>query len=1383
MEVDKPCGEFSKEELRRQLYTSLQSAGVLDSMKGQLRARLLEHLRHSNGVSIEPKKKQSKPSLTDRLLSSLFLDYLESNRFTFTISMFMPESQMASWPPFSYEEMLEQLHLDPSSDLHVRLKLQGGEERECLARQVVTLLQQLAQRSCIQDVSTQTSPAEVSNQATRTFTSPKELERSIKEVEDTYTRKREALEDQRMLPYRSLEAKINVLHQEFDARVNAEVVLQVSRIRDYEINAARMDEATRYRRQLARDREELEDIHKSRMDRVKAREESLLGRVLSKEKAIEASAYEQRQKILTEITSLRERENKLRQFKESQERRKEKLDERELLLKAKEEEVACERKSLYDQADKLATSRSKELEEQFRELCDRLHHDRNVLEAEREQMKEEKVAMAIELAATKSEKELIQALHRRLSIDEDQRLNKSKIIRELEEKVKHLEEITTQKISVVNIPDQRLEEQLQEMQVKLEQERLQREQSEKANKTLEHKLQQKEMKLQLLGAEKEKLTTRHKKLLLKINQLETLIKNAQEEKDHAIHDLEVLGNHQMSLNREVLETTTPLRKAQQALEAERLEHCALRSHVNAGIPSISVAPERQFASEAKIELNNYSFDQNLSADDDLRKKWVSSRKKPDRESHDLWTQLLSENAAKKAALDKDLDGMPVNHVPISTMSKSFSSGYNYPILEFHDHGLLKEPNYGGHKDVTLSQTVETRNQSDHDTRKLSRTRTRFSPEPSTLSTEESRWEMNDGARILDPNDMNGCRSITFKKMNAEKGGNTSATEAEVLMETGILDEFFTRSWDPEKYDESSYEDAVPSWRKTYRSDNKRYAGWNSGYEESMGNLRSVVTNLGNDTSEADIGVLSSSKALKNAWNHSHDHSPRCSDSILHWEIASHQWEEKPPAICDYQELLSGVNGFQITSGNQCVDILEKKTPNIQNIESKIFCLESKQETDNTTSHDFVNRDCVGDEDTLIVRSITVVTHTQKVNEHIKSQERGSSRSLYLGEKEENTSDNLESEEDSSRDSFSCKCMSSLKHDLESLEEISMRDDSMPQTGSHIRFDQEQPLDYAFEGLPKKLTMMPEMSSELSLSRSGEIVGNISEIINFEEDKTSQENRSTEENQGETDTTDKVQLLLNQSVSWDSLGGDELMKLSKLPLHDTHTIENSRTSIVTRKQEVLVDQESTRLTDRMSGLKNHPILALAIRNNQIVKLGPQNEFQNGEKANSIIGQSDAEVMSSNSATDEKECCYVVGPEVDEKIFIPDAPDPTHTPSSLRKPQTSSEESTYKGDSFEDEESEVDQEQAYSEESCTNMSMRMSSVQAPDVLALETNEQASLRTNTKIEGNEGSSENWEGESEQSSYSIEEDDAITDSVEWLDTHVTQETTQLMIHQVANK
>lgn len=51
--------------------------------------------------------------------------------------------------------------------------------------------------------------------------------------------------------------------------------------------------------------------------------------------------------------------------------------------------------------------------------------------AEREQMKEEKVAMAIELAASRSDKELIQALHHRLRVEEDQRLNLVKTTREV----------------------------------------------------------------------------------------------------------------------------------------------------------------------------------------------------------------------------------------------------------------------------------------------------------------------------------------------------------------------------------------------------------------------------------------------------------------------------------------------------------------------------------------------------------------------------------------------------------------------------------------------------------------------------------------------------------------------------------------------------------------------------------------------------------------------------------------------------------------------------------------------------------------------------------------------------------------------------------------
>lgn len=54
-----------------------------------------------------------------------------------------------------------------------------------------------------------------------------DTERSMKEVEDVNVRKKGAHEAQRALPYGSLEEKITILHQEFDARVNAEVALQV----------------------------------------------------------------------------------------------------------------------------------------------------------------------------------------------------------------------------------------------------------------------------------------------------------------------------------------------------------------------------------------------------------------------------------------------------------------------------------------------------------------------------------------------------------------------------------------------------------------------------------------------------------------------------------------------------------------------------------------------------------------------------------------------------------------------------------------------------------------------------------------------------------------------------------------------------------------------------------------------------------------------------------------------------------------------------------------------------------------------------------------------------------------------------------------------------
>lgn len=80
---------------------------------------------------------------------------------------------------------------------------------------------------------------------------------------------------------------------------------------------------------------------------------------------------------------------------------------------------------------------------------------------------------------------------------------------------------------------------------------------------------------------------------------------------------------------------------------------------------------------------------------------------------------------------------------------------------------------------------------------------------------------------------------------------------------------------------------------------------------------------------------------------------------------------------------------------------------------------------------------------------------------------------------------------------------------------------------------------------------------------------------------------------------------------DIIDNSDSPHLSPLPDPSTHSIE--RIYIVMRKQEMLQDSEvnkSSPLIHCKASPGNHPILALAIRNSQIVKLVAQNGFEGG-----------------------------------------------------------------------------------------------------------------------------------------------------------------------------
>ncbi|KAG0608048.1 hypothetical protein M758_8G073900 [Ceratodon purpureus] len=1049
-------------------------------------------------------------------------------------------------------------------------------------------------------------------------------------------------------------------------------------------------------------------------------------------------------------------------------------------------------------------------------------------------------------------------------------------------------------------------------------------------------------------------------------------------------NLEVLQVQHTSDEKELFETIMLLRKAQQALEAERLENCALRSHMNAAIPTISMAPQRDRLSQDQHGQHSNLFDHKSSAEEDFRKKWESLRKKPKRESHDLWTQILSDNASQSAFLDQDYKRNQGDYFSTSTISKPFSSDFGYQLLELRDDGIK------------------------------------------------------------------------------------SVTKTESLIETvvnGSIEEYYMGSWDQEKYYEHRYEDAIPSWRKTYLPDVARPSSWNNGYEESAIDVQSVVTNRQCDWRKVDMGVGGSSRDPGSAWNRGQygdlSHTDR-----MQWDMAYFEGEEKIGVKLE-EESLNSFRDFETTTQIRNAGILgincpaasirnlkdsdtsverkaylrsevseEKKSfvdrytepsstmkgartrriqrdtqtmetncqgrlanssdnhehenldlnrgkpflkevssgtsndegeqsytsayrfttsTNVQTsmdissvedynsrIDSRNSWDSEKHKTDNQMSLELTQDIASGT--LLTVHDIPDVRHTEN-NNHVEKQA-GSPQKTYSREPEEITRDSSEAEENLIQDPPSSKCILSLKYDLKSSEESAQ---NKHESDSHSKGDQHETADSATD-VPKNPTMIPEIdnrqplnSAQIVESRSCEYMKckeRIKDNQNYSQSETeSEEDKVRHAIQGDEtrhgDTTDEAleYLKLTNNVNQEALDVTSLapsMKQSEgtpskcsptISISDSDTaqdpdkdlnrlmrslgltvdtndeekkclhkkdeellsekglspsqlnsqkeesrelvhenctpgkgnmsglpeiggmlfkgemhqqgkaqnnlqvdllqgsteeaqvpperanvegnadinlssqatrlpaLETLRTSIVIRKQEMMIDKEidketgkeSPRLMDSTSSHKNHPILALAIRNNQLVKLETQDELPKEGKTTSFLNEAPVETVT-NSKVHNAETSFSkeTSPRlVDESSNVQHASQPIHTPASQEETHSSSEESIYGGDSFEEEEEgDVDQKRTCSEESCISEDMRVSSGQTQGSLGIETIEQSSPSGKANAEGSQSRSprrptENWEGESEQGSYSLDEDDIEADSIHSLDTCGSQGTT----------
>jgi hypothetical protein len=116
--------------------------------------------------------------------------------------------------------------------------------------------------------------------------------------------------------HESFEERILKVRQECEEKARIELNSEIFRVKEVEISQVRLEEAAKYREQLRVARNELEEVWKSQLDELKARERESKERLVIREKDLEVREFRQREIFEKEMEILRSKEKDLKKAAE-----------------------------------------------------------------------------------------------------------------------------------------------------------------------------------------------------------------------------------------------------------------------------------------------------------------------------------------------------------------------------------------------------------------------------------------------------------------------------------------------------------------------------------------------------------------------------------------------------------------------------------------------------------------------------------------------------------------------------------------------------------------------------------------------------------------------------------------------------------------------------------------------------------------------------------------------------------------------------------------------------------------------------------------------------------------------------------------------------------
>lgn len=268
----------------------------------QLRNQLIQELNHpplTGGGSVPRPISLKSESLFLSACNSIVADHLRTSGYEYSLSVFHPESGLCKDKIFTKDDLLQLLKIRPDSPLYKHLSSnRENDDKGFLFNLLTELTHSGYTQGFCHDADTQT---------THLSSSGESLVEKMKMIDKEYESLRYSGEK-----WFSFQSKIDSYRKEIEGQMEAEMKTKIQHFKDVEIAKVKMEEKAKYHKEFNKLKQELEETYEMKSKALMEREKNAIARLEKQQEIEEKNVYMQRQSVLKEIETLRNRESELR---------------------------------------------------------------------------------------------------------------------------------------------------------------------------------------------------------------------------------------------------------------------------------------------------------------------------------------------------------------------------------------------------------------------------------------------------------------------------------------------------------------------------------------------------------------------------------------------------------------------------------------------------------------------------------------------------------------------------------------------------------------------------------------------------------------------------------------------------------------------------------------------------------------------------------------------------------------------------------------------------------------------------------------------------------------------------------------------------------------